>query len=134
MEGTYRILLSGEPVGQAVVERQGLYYRFCCRCRFSGEIMYKLTVSCGAITENLGIPVPSGREFQLNTTIPIKRLGEGEPEFRAVPRHAQLQGKFVPISPEEPFRYLTRLHNAFLEIRNGRTGVVLTEDPVGRRE
>ena len=128
MDGTYEILLSGAAVGQAVVTRQGLYYLFSCRCRFHGEIMYKLTVTCGDITENLGIPVPDGREFILNTRLPVKKLGRGEPEFRAVPRHAQLQGKFIPISPEEPFSYLNRLKDAFLEIRGGKTGVVIKEN------
>ena len=127
MDGTYEILLSGTPVGQVVVTRQGLYYHFDCRCRFSGEVMYKLTVTGGSMTENLGSPVPDGNTFVLATRLPVKKLGEGRLEFRAVPRHAQLQGKFIPISPEEPFAYLNRLKDAFLEVREGKTGAVIKE-------
>ena len=61
----------------------------------------------------------------MTTRIPIKRLGEGELQFRAVPRHMEMQGQFIPVTPEEPFAYLSRLENAFMEIRSGKAGIVL---------
>ncbi|MDD6201006.1 MAG: hypothetical protein PUB93_07045 [Firmicutes bacterium] len=128
MEGVYQVLLGGQSVGKMRVERQGLYYRFSCRCEFSGEVIYKLEVTCGGRTESLGIPVPEGGAFVLNTKLPAKRIGDGVPQFRAVPRHGVLTGRFVPLSPEEPFAYLSRLQNAFLEIRDGRPGIVLRDD------
>ncbi len=121
------IILGGQAVGTAEVQREGLYYCFDCRCRLSGEIMYRLTVRCGERTENLGIPVPEGGRFVLRTRIPVKRLGEGTFLIRAEPKHAELQGKFVPLSPEEPFRYLRRLQDAFLQVRDGQVGVVIQE-------
>ena len=36
-------------------------------------------------------------------------------------------GKFVPVYPEEPFAYMSRLKGAFLEIRNGQMGINLPE-------
>jgi len=125
----YGVLLGGQSIGKAKVERQGLYYSISCRCRLSGEVVYKLTVSCGENTENLGILVPEGGAFVLTTRIPAKRFGEGEFSFRAVPRHTELRGKFVPISPETPFAYLSRLENAFMEIRNGQPGVRFQKSP-----
>jgi len=127
MEGTYPILLGGQAVGQAQVRREGLYLCFSCRCRLSGEMIYRLTVGCGEHTQNLGIPVPNGGQFCLKTKIPAKLLGEGELKITAVPKHAALAGKFVPLSPEEPFAYLNRLKNAFLEVRAGQVGVVIPE-------
>ena len=127
MEKRYPILLGGQSVGEALVCRQGLYVCFRCRCRLSGETVYRLTVVCGGCTENLGIPVPAGEWFCLDTRIPAKRLGEGEPVIRAVPKRAEMYGEFVPLSPEEPFAYLNRLKNAFLEERGGRLGVVLRD-------
>ena len=121
----YGVLLGGQSIGKAKVERQGLYYSISCRCRLSGEVVYKLTVSCGENTENLGILVPEGGAFVLTTRIPAKRLGEGELVFRAVPRHTELRVKFVPISPESPYAYLSRLENAFLEVRNGQLGLII---------
>ena len=121
----YEVLLGGQRIGRAIVDRQGLYYAIACRCRLSGEVVYKVTVSCGEKSESLGILVPEGGAFVLTTRIPIKRLGEGELQFRAVPRHMEMQGQFIPVTPEEPFAYLSRLENAFMEIRSGRAGIVL---------
>lgn len=128
MNMEFDILLAGQPAGKAAVRREGLYYIFDCRCHFTGEVMYRLTVSSGGHTENLGIPVPEGGAFVLRTRLPAKRLGEGKMELRAVPRHAELGEHFIPLSPEEPFRYLRRLENAFLQVRSNAVGVVLRED------
>lgn len=128
MTGTYDILLGGKPVGQATVTEQGLYYRFVCRCRITGEVMYKLTVTCGGQTENLGLLVPEGKDYVLSTRLPAKRFAQGKPEFRAVPRHSRMTGKFIPVYPDEPFAYISRLHSAFLENRGGQLGVVLSEE------
>lgn len=129
MEGTYQILLGNESVGEVQVTRQGLYYCFFCRCSLSGEIMCRLTVSCGGQTHSLGVPVPEGEWFVLRARLPMKRLAEGEPVFRIAPKHKQLSGIFVPLSPEEPFHYLSRLQNAVLERRGEHLGIRL-EDTV----
>lgn len=128
MIGTYDILLGGQPVGKATVSQQGLYYCFQCCCHITGEIMYKLTVTCGDKTESLGLLIPDGGRFVLSTRIPVKKLGQGTPVFHAVPRHGEMKGKFVPVYPDEPFSYISRLHTAFLEKRNGQPGIVLQEE------
>lgn len=123
----YTILLGTQNVGQAQVRRDGLYYDFYCRCRFSGDVIMKIAVSCGEKTEILGTPVPQGKDFVLHKKLPVKYFGEGEFGFRAVPKQAQLDGFFVPIHPEEPFSYLNRLKNARLQRRDGVLGVALRE-------
>ncbi len=123
MGDTYPILRGGESIGQASVEKQGLYYRFSCRCDLSGEVIYRLTVSCGEKCENLGVPVPENGAFVLTARIPVSRLGQGEPVIRAVPRHGKLEGLFIPLSPEEPFRYIDRLENAVAERRGQQLGI-----------
>ena len=127
MEGVYPILLGGQAVGEARVTRQGLYLCFRCVCRLNEGTMYRLTVTGGNRTESLGIPAPDGERFCLNTRIPAKRLCEGELVIRAVPKREPLKGRFVPLSPEEPFAYLKRLKNAYLAERNGQIGVVIDE-------
>ena len=127
MEERYPIFLGGQTVGEARVRREGLYYCFSCRCKLSGTMICRLTAVCDGIAENLGIPVPDGEWFCLNTRIPAKRLGEGMMTIRAVPKHGRLEGKFVPLSPEEPFAYLSRLKNAFLEVRGGQVGVTIRD-------
>ena len=125
MEGNYGILMGGKEIGTVKVTRQGLYYGFDCRCDLSGEVICRLTVTCGTKTHNLGIPVPEGGAFKLRTRLPVKQLGEGQPQFQAQPNHRSVEGQFVPISPEEPFGYLSRLQDAFLEFRDGVPGVVI---------
>ena len=118
-------MMGDEAVGKVRVVRQGLYYCFSCRCRISGEIICRVIVSCGGKTENLGVLVPMGTEFGLEKRVAVKKLGTGSLRFRAAPKHTAAMEGFVPIYPDEPFSYITRLQNAFLEIRNEQIGVVL---------
>ena len=123
MEGIYDVLLGGKKAGQAQIRKQGLYYYFDCVCRLSGEVVYKLTVSCGDSTESLGVFVPEDGQFKIKTRLAVKKLGEGTPVFRAVPRHDPVGEDFIPICPEEPFAYLARLENAYLARKNGTIGI-----------
>ena len=127
MDGTYEIMLGSEPIGEAVVERQGLYYSFSCRCRLSGAVLYRVDVCCDGHHEDLGILIPMGDRFGLTTKVPAKRLRKGTLRFQALPKHRKLEGQFVPVYPEEPFAYLTRLQDAFLAVRDGQVGVVIRE-------
>ncbi len=127
MVGTYEIKQGTRCVGKVTVDKQGLYYRFSCRLQLSGEVMHHLLVTCGEKTEDLGVCVPMDGQFGVEKKIPCKRLGSGIPEFRLLPKHQKMHGKFVPVYPEEPFSYMARLKDVFLEIRDGQVGVVLRE-------
>ena len=127
MIGTYEIRRGTERVGWATVEKQGLYYRICCRCSIGGEGMRRIVMTCGKIREDLGICVPVNGEFGMETKIPCKRFGKETPEFSLLPKYPGVQGKFVPVYPDEPFAYMTRLKGAFLEVRDGQPGIVITE-------
>lgn len=128
MEGTYPILLGGQPVGQAHVTRRGLYYHFSCQMKLTGETLCRLELSCSDKRENLGVPVPEGRVFVVTKTLPVSRCGSGKPEFRILPKHESVRGKFVPINPEEPFVYLRRLKHAYLQRRGEQLGIVIPDD------
>ncbi len=121
----YDILLGSEPVGKAEVSREGLYYRISGKCSLSGTVIYKLRVSCEENTIDLGIFVPEGEAFWVRTKVPAKRLGTGALQFRAVPRHIELRGEFIPLSPEEPFAYIKRLGEARLQLQDGKLGIIL---------
>ena len=125
MVGNYNVYFGTESCGKVQVLRQGLYYRFVCRCRLSGDILFRLMVSCGGKQEDLGILVPMDGGFGLDKKIPAKRLGEGIPEFHLHTKQAQTEGSFIPIIPEEPFGYISRLKEAYLVRRNGQAGILL---------
>ena len=121
----YEIMLGDKSVGQAFVTREGLYYRIRCRCELSGETVCRVQVRCGNRCEDLGILVPQDGEFGLETRVPVKKIGEGSLAFSVVPRHRAPEAGFIPLSPEEPFRYITRLKDAYLAKREGKTGILI---------
>lgn len=114
-------------MGKVQVLRQGLYYRFICRCKLTGDVVCRLMVACGGKQESLGVVVPMDGGFGLDMHLPAKRLGEGKPEFYLLPKHDVPTGKFVPIYPEEPFAYIERLKESFLVRKGEQVGVVVEE-------
>ena len=127
MEGSYGVNLGRQLTGKVQVARKGLYYHFTCRCHLTGEIIYRLQVSCGSGRENLGVLIPADGGFGLDTKVPVKRFQEGMPEFLLLPKHEKCGETFVPIYPEEPFAYLARLKEAYLVHRNGCPGILIQE-------
>ena len=125
MVGVYEIKEGTNTVGKATVEQQGLYYKISCRCQLTGKGMHRLTVFCNEKQEDLGTLVPVDGAFGLEKKIPVKRLGEGTPEFCLLSRNGSEDRKFIPVYPEEPFSYMSRLKDAYLERRNGQLGIVI---------
>ena len=125
MNRQYSVSVSGKHAGKVVVQRQGLYYYFSCRCQLPDNGMYRLIVSCGTKRENLGILIPQGESFILDKRLPVKRIGNGELSFSLIPKKESVSGTFVPISPEEPFTYISRLKKSFLIYRNGQPGILI---------
>lgn len=125
--GIYDVKIGEVTVGKAKVEKQGLYYRFVCRCRLSGDTMHRLEVSCGGKQWDLGICVPVNGYFCVDKKLPRKQFPGDKPVFRLVPKGGENRGKYVPVYPEEPFAYMAKLKNAYLEIRDGQAGLVISE-------
>ena len=71
--------------------------------------------------------MPDADSYRLKTQIPVSHFKEGEPVFRAVPRHPENMGNWIPLSPEVPFSYLHRLENAVLERRGDQVGILLKD-------
>ena len=121
------IMLDNDVVGKAATEKQGLYYRFICRCRFDGEQMYRLIASCDNKEVDLGLCIPCQGGFGLEKKVPIKKLGNGNIRIRAVPRYKKEDKTFIPLDRETPFSHLDRLDTAFLETRDGVIGIVIPQ-------
>ena len=123
MEVFYPMILNGKPVGKMSVRRKGLYYCFRGRCSLPGDGIYRAAVQCGTHQERLGVLIPDEDSFRITTSVPIKRIGEGELSFLILSDNVKPSGVFVPINPEEPFAYIARLKDSFLEIQNGEPGI-----------
>ena len=125
MDGRYEVFQEGKAVGKVEVCREGLYYRFSCRCRPAGDGMMRLWMTCGEEETDLGLCVPMEGVVGTEKRISAKLCGPGEPQFCLYHKDDIFRGRFIPLSPEEPFRYLHRLENAFLERRGRQIGIVL---------
>ena len=125
MEGNYPLSFGGRTVGKVQVLRDGLYWRFHCRCKLSEGMIHKVMVSDGEKEVHLGILVPEGSGFQLDTRLPRKRLSGMKWQFQAMPTRPASTEYCVPIRSEEPFAYLERLKNAYLEKRDGQVVAIL---------
>jgi len=126
LERQYSVSLQGQHCGKVTVTRQGLYYRVHCRCILDGKDIFRLQAECTNAKVNLGVLVPTEDRFGLDTRIPVKQLGEGELTFSVLSKREPPAGHFVPILAEEPFAYISRLKESFLEIRNGQMGIRVT--------
>lgn len=126
-EMEYPVLWGKKTVGKVSVEKEGLYYHFCGRCRIDGNTILRLYASCGEKQECLGVMLPGENGFQVETKLPVKRLGDGPFAFHLAAKHdAQRDGTFVPVYPDEPFRYIAQLKEGFLSIQNGKMGIVIS--------
>ena len=123
----YSVLLGTKEAGKVQVLQEGLYYRISCRVRLSGSLMYRLAAVSDGRRENLGILAPVGDGYGLDRKIPCKRFSLTDLSFLLVPSHEPVAGKFVPISPEEPFSYLERLKDVYLTRQQQRIGVIVPE-------
>jgi len=127
MDGSYSVRLGKKTVGKVQVSKQGLYYRFVCRCMHAGDDVHRLVVLCADQRVSIGVLVPEGDGFGLDRKIPAKQFLHAFTEFFIAPMHETVQGKFVPISPEEPFHYIAQLKDSFLIERQGRIGVMIPD-------
>lgn len=115
----FDILFENRVVGTAQVVRKGLYYRITCKCSFSDERHYRITLLCGEVCRDLGVCIPSG----FSTAIPAKSLSEENMRFQAVPDWGT--GEFIEVNEAEPFCDLTQLRNARFRIKDGKRGVII---------
>ena len=127
MEGYYPMYFGGRTIGRADVKQEGLYYRFYCRCRLTGDVICRVRVRCRDKEADLGVLIPDKDGFCLNTRLPVKRFEGGKPEFSVIPHGGQLCETFIPIRPEEPFAYIEKLKQAYLVTREGQLGALIRE-------
>ena len=119
---TYPIMLEDKQVGEATVVRQGLFYRFSCRCRVPEALGMRLVVQ-GDKEADLGLCVPGEDGPGLNTGIAVKRVGEGKLVFFL--KRENTGGEFVPVFPGLPFDRLDQILNSVLAVRGESIGLIL---------
>lgn len=124
----YDLIMADEKIGCVTVRKDGLYLQISCRCDLSGEVMFQLNLDSNKGRACLGTLVPMDGRFGLETSVAGKRVGEGDLKFSLQPKHEVMDKHFIPIHPEEPFSYLSRLEQAYLCCRHGQIGLVLSNE------
>lgn len=119
----YRILCEDVAVGTVETNREGLYYQFACRCIPPDKQVYRICVSDGIIQQNLGICVPVGEHFVLNTRIPAKLLQGEDLTFYLIP--AKIDKCRIPVVTNEPFEALDKLEAARFVNENGQPEILI---------
>ena len=123
----YDIYMGTQVVGQAEVTKEGLYYRFSCKCTPPDEDIYRITVSDGSNTKDLGICVPTGEWFCLVTRVPVEYLSGEKMEFSLLSKDRRATA--VPVASNEPFPDLDKLESAYLQEADGKTEIIIDPAP-----
>lgn len=122
MVGNWKVYKAGVPSGHCKVTKEGLYYRFSCKCNLNEKDICRLIVQIGDYQKNLGVLVPSYGIFSVESRVSVRDFPAGNPEFRIESSKAEL---FVPLRPEEPFSYIAKLQDAYLARQNGQIGITI---------
>ena len=116
------IMMNGKNVGTATVEREGLYYRFACKCVFDDADIHRLWVLWESGCRRLGVLVPDGRTACLNTRVPAKYIPDTQLSFQIDYHPAE---HFYPVDKEKPFAHMGQLLKARFAVVDGKPGIVI---------
>lgn len=125
MDGIWDVYFEDKPVGTCRVWREGLYYRFNCRCDRVTEEICRLLLQCGEKTVDLGVLIPVGSGFGLDRKLSARNMPAGEPQFSVKVLHRQSDGRFIPVRESDSFAFLSALEKARFGKQNGEVGVFL---------
>lgn len=118
----YDIMMDTKVVGQAEVIKEGLYYRFTCKCTPPNDAVHRILVNDGVHTRDLGICVPTGEWFCLVCRVPVKYLTGEKLVFTLAPNEKRTA---VPVETDTPFPALDKLETAYLQENADSTEIVI---------
>ena len=124
----YDVILNGNRVGNIAIESIGLYYKFFCECTLPDNKIYRLFSVDKDTFVKLGICVPEGGKFVLNTRISQKVFSEKPTIFLLMSN----VDKVIYIKNGKPFDYLDKLDIARLKKSNGQQYYILISSPTGQ--
>ena len=113
----FAIEKNGVPYGNATIERQGLYTKISCSCRSPERILLKWSGG----KRDLGVCVPMGEGYGIQTRIPTKHLGFEDLHFltQEGPPRSPAPTSYL-IAEDVPFTQLKFLRMGTLVYRAGR--------------
>lgn len=121
----YQITWKGNQVGNAEIRKEGMFYRFSCRCYLVNKGVYRIAVTDGQNKHDLGICVPDGSGYSCVARLPCNRLNGTVFTFLLTDGKKK---EGIPILAATPFFYLDKLNTARLRITDGQPEIII--DPV----
>ena len=119
-------MIGTQVIGKAEVAQEGLYYSFRCICTPPDRSLYRIFVSDGSYTKDLGMCVPNEDKFSLITRVPKKYLPGQNLSFTLMPNESkESKAIHTPIADNEPFEYLEKIEAAQLQEVDGQTEIVI---------
>ena len=112
------------PVGSVILGRRGLYWAVSCRCDGNKGKGKRLIAKGERERIDLGLLYPLDDSFGLETSVAVKRLGEGKICFFLESDNSC--GEWIALDEKMPFAYLSKLEHCRFCIRDGKKGVLLS--------
>lgn len=90
MEWTVQMEYEGEPCGEAVLRREGLYMSVACDCRIVTDQVVRAYLTGAGEPYCLGVLAPEGGRLRLRRRVPVSRFPQPPYETAAVSRTGEL--------------------------------------------
>ncbi len=121
---TYCVMLGQRTVGEVTVDKEGLYYVFCCRIALDHGEICRLILETEKDRIDLGILMPCNGSFFLKKKLPIKRICGTSFNFFVTNSNATEQQCRVEIRADQPFAHIDKLPAARLRFNGSKTEII----------
>ena len=112
----YTVIQNDAPVGQVQLAKEGLYYVIQCQVNLAKPGTYRLWAQTGEHSLDLGICVPYGGCFGLQTRIPAKKINPNQLRF-LLKDSSKIQ--CIPVFEDQPFSCIQLLEKGKLCMKEG---------------
>ena len=120
MDG-YKLYREQNLVGEVEMNREGLYYRICCRCKPTKEILRLIHRGSGGELL-IGVCGPASWGFGIERWVPIKALGNG-PHCFYLAEPQDVPVKFYALNHQIPLQLQDKLEQCRFAVRDGVPGL-----------
>ena len=121
MVKVYPITFEGRKVGEAKVERLGMFLLIRCECDAGLQGNCSIKACCGGKEVELGRCFPCNSGFRLERRMSVKYFLDTDLSFHILRENEE---KFIPLYTDKPFESLSQLSLAHFAVRHGQSGLV----------
>ena len=118
----YCVVQNDISVGQVCLVKEGLYYLIHCQLNLTKPGTYRLWAQTGENSFDLGICVPYGGVFGLQTRIPVKKI---DPQHLHFFLKSGSKNQWVPVFEDQPFPCISYLEKGKLCMKEGKPHILL---------